>query len=86
MASSKQRGDLQIIPVPFPDEIHEGDLIAKKLMTALKRNGLRLMSGDVLVVKHKIVSKAEADSLLWTTFDRLLHRRNGRRNTNSMPA
>ncbi len=59
MASSKQRGDLQIIPVPFPDEIHEGDSIAKKLMTALKRNGPRLMSGDVLVVKHKIVSKAE---------------------------
>lgn len=59
MAASKQRGELCVLPIPFSDEIRAGDSISKKLMTALKRNGLRLKSGDILIVKHKIVSKAE---------------------------
>ncbi len=50
---------LSIIPIPFPDEILPGDSLPDKLLRALKQNKLRLKSGDILVVKHKIVSKAE---------------------------
>jgi coenzyme F420-0:L-glutamate ligase / coenzyme F420-1:gamma-L-glutamate ligase len=51
--------ELRIIPIPFPDEIAPGDSIAKKFLQALAGQKLKLMQGDILVVKHKIVSKAE---------------------------
>ncbi len=51
--------ELCIIPVPFADEIQPGDSIVAKLTTALRKTRLRLLSGDILVIKHKIVSKAE---------------------------
>jgi coenzyme F420-0:L-glutamate ligase/coenzyme F420-1:gamma-L-glutamate ligase len=59
MSASTQPGELRIIPLPFPDEIHAGDSIAEKLISALERRRIRLQSGDILVVKHKIISKAE---------------------------
>lgn len=51
--------ELRIIPVPFPDEIRPGDSISEQLISALRKAKLSLAAGDVLVVKHKIVSKAE---------------------------
>src|ERR1700689_1914041 len=51
--------ELRLIPIPFADEIHPGDSIADKLLQALRRRRLRLQAGDILLVKHKIVSKAE---------------------------
>lgn len=48
-----------LIPVPFPDEIRPGDDVGKKLLRALKTQKLSLRSGDIVVVKHKVVSKAE---------------------------
>ena len=51
--------ELRIIAVPFPDEIRAGDSIAGKLLDALKHHNLRLTQGDILVVKHKVISKAE---------------------------
>jgi coenzyme F420-0:L-glutamate ligase/coenzyme F420-1:gamma-L-glutamate ligase len=59
MARQKRAGELRIIPVPFPDEVRPGDDIAEKLLQALKPQSLSLTVGDILVVKHKIVSKAE---------------------------
>jgi len=56
MASSSQ---IRVIPVPFVGEILPGDDLAEKLAAALKHQKLKLQSGDILVVKHKIVSKAE---------------------------
>src|SRR5579862_8185970 len=50
---------LSIIPIPFRDEILPGDSLPDKLLSALKRSKLRLKAGDILVIKHKIVSKAE---------------------------
>jgi len=41
------------------DEIHPGDSLADLLLAALHRRRLRFQSGDILVVKHKIVSKSE---------------------------
>jgi len=51
--------DLCLIPILFADEIHPGDSLPDKLLEALRRRRLRLEAGDILVVKHKIVSKSE---------------------------
>jgi coenzyme F420-0:L-glutamate ligase / coenzyme F420-1:gamma-L-glutamate ligase len=49
--------DLRILPIPIPGEIAPGDSLAHALILALERRGIA--PGDILVVKHKIVSKAE---------------------------
>ncbi|MCU1272350.1 MAG: coenzyme gamma-glutamyl ligase [Acidobacteriaceae bacterium] len=51
--------EIRVIPVSFEGEILPGDDLAEKLAAALKHQKLKLQTGDVLVVKHKIVSKAE---------------------------
>jgi coenzyme F420-0:L-glutamate ligase/coenzyme F420-1:gamma-L-glutamate ligase len=51
--------ELQIIPVAFADEIHSGDSLLEKLLQALSHSRRELRAGDILVIKHKIVSKAE---------------------------
>lgn len=51
-------GDVRLIPIRFADEIRPGDSLADKLLEALRRR-IKLQAGDILVVKHKIVSKSE---------------------------
>jgi coenzyme F420-0:L-glutamate ligase / coenzyme F420-1:gamma-L-glutamate ligase len=51
--------ELKIIPIPLAGEIMPGDSLAEKLTWALRQKNLTFHPGDVLVVKHKIVSKAE---------------------------
>jgi len=51
-------GEVRLVPI-LAEEIGPGDSIADKLLTALRRGHQRLVAGDILVVKHKIVSKAE---------------------------
>jgi coenzyme F420-0:L-glutamate ligase/coenzyme F420-1:gamma-L-glutamate ligase len=51
--------ELRIIPIPFSDEVTSGASIGKKLLQALASQKLKLIQGDILVIKHKIVSKAE---------------------------
>jgi coenzyme F420-0:L-glutamate ligase/coenzyme F420-1:gamma-L-glutamate ligase len=57
--SSEISCELRIIPIPLPDEIHPGDVLADKLLSAFALRNLELQAGDILIVKHKIVSKAE---------------------------
>jgi coenzyme F420-0:L-glutamate ligase/coenzyme F420-1:gamma-L-glutamate ligase len=45
---------LTLIPIPLASEIRPGDSLAEKLLTSA-----RLRPGDILIVKHKIVSKSE---------------------------
>ena len=52
-------GEIRVIPVSLSDEITPGDDLADKLCAALGQQKLRLQNGDILVMKHKIVSKAE---------------------------
>jgi coenzyme F420-0:L-glutamate ligase / coenzyme F420-1:gamma-L-glutamate ligase len=51
--------ELRIIPVSFADEVRPGDSLIMKLLGALRASGLSLRAGDILLLKHKIVSKAE---------------------------
>ena len=50
---------LSIVPIRVKDEILPGDSLPDKLLQAVKENRFRLKRGDILIVKHKIVSKAE---------------------------
>jgi coenzyme F420-0:L-glutamate ligase/coenzyme F420-1:gamma-L-glutamate ligase len=49
--------ELRIIPLRLEAEVQSGDSLPRLLLDALKHQKLR--QGDILVVKHKIVSKAE---------------------------
>jgi coenzyme F420-0:L-glutamate ligase/coenzyme F420-1:gamma-L-glutamate ligase len=51
--------DLRIIAIPVTGEVRRGDPLTEKLLQSLRQSKLTLESGDILVVKHKIVSKAE---------------------------
>ena len=51
--------ELRIIPVRFAGEVVPGDSVAEKIVEALRLQKSPLRPGDILVVKHKIISKAE---------------------------
>jgi len=53
------RPELRIIPVPMAGEVRPGDSLLEKLLQALSHPRRKLKAGDILVVKHKVVSKAE---------------------------
>jgi coenzyme F420-0:L-glutamate ligase/coenzyme F420-1:gamma-L-glutamate ligase len=56
---SASSADLRLIPILLADEIHPGDSLPDKLLEALRQRRFPLHCGDILTVKHKIVSKAE---------------------------
>jgi coenzyme F420-0:L-glutamate ligase/coenzyme F420-1:gamma-L-glutamate ligase len=51
--------ELRIIPLSFRDEICAGDALIDKLLSTLKHSRITLRDGDILIMKHKIVSKSE---------------------------
>lgn len=51
--------ELRLIPVPLAYEIFPGSDLAGKILESLQHLRINLQLGDILVVKHKIVSKAE---------------------------
>jgi len=53
------RRDIHLIPITLADEIKAGDSLAEKLLRSLREHGIAFEPGDILIVKHKIVSKAE---------------------------
>src|SRR5215469_15679721 len=59
MAKTSKVHEVWLIPIPLADDIVSGASIAEELLEALRRARQRLQPGDILVVKHKIVSKAE---------------------------
>jgi len=58
-AARKKVQEVRLIPVFIADEISPGDPLADKLLESMRHQQLRFESGDILVVKHKIVSKSE---------------------------
>jgi coenzyme F420-0:L-glutamate ligase/coenzyme F420-1:gamma-L-glutamate ligase len=57
--SNQLHRGLSIVPIPLEEEIKAGDSIANKLLQALRQHKLAFEPTDILIVKHKIVSKAE---------------------------
>jgi coenzyme F420-0:L-glutamate ligase/coenzyme F420-1:gamma-L-glutamate ligase len=50
---------IQVIPIRIRGEIRRGDDLAAKIFAAAENAGTALVDGDILVVAHKAVSKAE---------------------------
>lgn len=64
MRSTKSRqANLQpkllFLGIPIAGEIKPGDSIANQLLPSLRKRRLAFQSGDILIVKHKIISKSE---------------------------
>jgi coenzyme F420-0:L-glutamate ligase / coenzyme F420-1:gamma-L-glutamate ligase len=59
MKIANQQREIRVIPVSMEGDIQPGDLLSARLLLALRHQELSLLKGDILVVKHKIVSKAE---------------------------
>jgi coenzyme F420-0:L-glutamate ligase / coenzyme F420-1:gamma-L-glutamate ligase len=52
-------GEVRIIPLAVSGEILSGESLGARLLAAARSLRLRFQDGDILVVKHKVVSKAE---------------------------
>ena len=59
MTRPKGAGEIRILPVAVSGEIRAGESLCARLLAAARSLGLRFQDGDILVVKHKVVSKAE---------------------------
>lgn len=51
--------EVRLIAMPFGDDIAPGDNLFQKLAAALKHQKLVLQEKDIVVIKHKVISKAE---------------------------
>jgi coenzyme F420-0:L-glutamate ligase / coenzyme F420-1:gamma-L-glutamate ligase len=58
-ASAPASGTLTLFVIPGLPEIVEGDDLPKLLLQASREAGIRFVSGDVIVIAQKIVSKSE---------------------------
>lgn len=58
-ASRRSAGEIRILPIVVRGEVHAGESLSALLLGAAQSLGLQFEDGDILVVKHKIVSKAE---------------------------
>jgi coenzyme F420-0:L-glutamate ligase/coenzyme F420-1:gamma-L-glutamate ligase len=75
--SAKAVSEIRLIPIVLADEIQPKDSILEKLIGGLRQQKITFKPGDILVIKHKIVSKSEgqiidlatikpsADSVAW---------------------
>ena len=57
--SNDSPAEIRLIPITLADEIKPGDSLADKILQSLAEHELVFESGDILVVKHKVVSKTE---------------------------
>ncbi len=67
--ASASSNELRLIPITLADEIQPGDSLADKLLASPRRRRLRLKTGDILIIKHKVVSKSEGRLVDLATID-----------------
>jgi coenzyme F420-0:L-glutamate ligase/coenzyme F420-1:gamma-L-glutamate ligase len=58
-AGKRGAREVRILPIAVSGEIRPGESLSATLLAAAQNVGLRFQKGDILVVKHKVVSKAE---------------------------
>jgi coenzyme F420-0:L-glutamate ligase/coenzyme F420-1:gamma-L-glutamate ligase len=51
--------ELRVIPIPVEGEVQTGDSLVRLLERGLTSSRRKLAAGDIVIVKHKVVSKAE---------------------------
>jgi coenzyme F420-0:L-glutamate ligase/coenzyme F420-1:gamma-L-glutamate ligase len=59
--------ELRLTPIPVADEIRPGDALVDKLLASLRNIRIRFQPGDILIIKHKVVSKSEGRVVDLTT-------------------
>jgi coenzyme F420-0:L-glutamate ligase/coenzyme F420-1:gamma-L-glutamate ligase len=57
--SERAAGEVRILPIAVSGEIRAGESLCATLLAAARRLRVRFHDGDILVVKHKVVSKSE---------------------------
>lgn len=67
MASPGTTGEVRILPLRVAGEVLPGDSLSEMLMATAKKAGIRFQDRDIMVVKHKIVSKAEGALVMLNT-------------------
>jgi coenzyme F420-0:L-glutamate ligase / coenzyme F420-1:gamma-L-glutamate ligase len=60
---------IQLIPIPVVHEIKASDDIADILIQSLRARRSPLQPGDILIIKHKIISKAEGQFVELATIE-----------------
>lgn len=58
-SASPECEEIRLIPIRIENDIRPGDSIAEILLRATRQWRITFLLGDILVIKHKIVSKAE---------------------------
>jgi coenzyme F420-0:L-glutamate ligase/coenzyme F420-1:gamma-L-glutamate ligase len=56
-SGERAAGEVRVLPLPVIGEVRAGDSLTEMLLVSAQSSGLRFQDGDILVVKHKIVSK-----------------------------
>jgi coenzyme F420-0:L-glutamate ligase / coenzyme F420-1:gamma-L-glutamate ligase len=76
-APNQSPAEVRLIPISLTEEIKAGDELAETILQSMRQKKLAFEPGDILIVKHKIVSKSEgrivdletikpsADSVAW---------------------
>ncbi len=54
-----QPGEIRILPIAVRGEIRAGESLSAIILAAARAHNLSFQDGDILVVKHKVVSKSE---------------------------
>lgn len=67
MPRKHKASEVRIIPVSLADDIVPGTDIGDAILKSLCRSRQRFQAGDILIVKHKIVSKSEGRLVDLTT-------------------
>ena len=62
-----ESSSVTLLPVPFADQVFAGDDLGEMFVRALRTQNLSLRSRDILVFKHKVISKAEGNLVELTT-------------------
>ncbi len=52
-------GEIRILPITVQGEVRAGDSLSSTIFTAAQQSRVQFEEGDILIVKHKVVSKAE---------------------------
>src|ERR1700694_3235645 len=58
-AGKRATGEVWLLPIAVSGEIRARESLCARLLAAARSLGLRFQDGDILVLKHKVVSKAE---------------------------
>lgn len=66
---AEEQREVRLIPISVDREINPGDSIAEVLLDSMRRRRLRIRAGDILIVKHKIISKAEGQLIDLSTIE-----------------